>query len=335
MIDSRTTRRTFGLLALAGAFGAIAPAHAKLARVTIGTNPAGTLYNQIGAALSTAIQQALGIPASARPFSGSSVYLPQLQRGEIEFGINSALDSRMAYRGEHVYKQAMTNLRATMLLWQAPYQYFVRADAGIRSVADLRGKRIVTTFRAIASFDQLNDAILATGGLTRKDVTSVTMSGVPDAIRGVVDGSVDAAPSAVGIPALREADAAISGGIRFINLGPNHDALHALPGIGAMTLKPGPAFAGVKEPTTVSRFDAYLNTGVHLSAEDVYTVTKTLMNQWPKIQEALPALRGIRVSDLAPVSISHPYHEGAIRAFKEAGMWTPEHQKRQDQLKAG
>jgi TRAP transporter TAXI family solute receptor len=329
-------RRTFNSLliasaaAMAAGLGGVGAQAAELTRITIGTNPAGTLYNTMGAAFANVLQEKLGIPSIARPFAGSSVYLPQLQRGEITMGINSALDLEAAFNGEAPYDQKMDKLRGVILMWRAPYAYITKADSGIKSVEDMKGKRVVTAFRAIASFYRFNQAILATGGLTEKDVDAVTMTSVPDSIRAVVEGQVDAAPVALGIPALRQADASVSGGIRVVAIGKQEDKLNTLLGISAFTINPSPVNAGVREPTRVARFDVYLNTSTAMDDDGAYKIAKTLHESWTKLQTDLPALKSLAAKDLVPANNPHPYHPGAVKYFKEAGLWTEANQKQQD-----
>jgi hypothetical protein len=329
-------RRTFNTLMIASAaaaaagVGAGSATAAELDRITIGTNPAGTLYNTMGAAFANVLQEKLGIPSIARPFAGSSVYLPQLQRGEITMGVNSALDLEAAYNGQEPYDQKMNKLRGEILMWRAPYAYITKANSGIKSVEDLKGKRVVTAFRAIASFYRFNQAILATGGLTEKDVQAVTMTSVPDSIRAVVEGQVDAAPVALGIPALRQADAGVSGGIRVVAIGKQEDKLGVLLGIGGFTINPSPVNAGVLEPTRVARFDVYLNSSTAIDDDGAYKIAKTLHENWTKLQTDLPALKSLAAKELAPANNPHPYHPGAVKYFKEAGLWTAENQKQQD-----
>lgn len=325
--------RTAAVLLAATAFAALAApnaAQAELKRITVGTNAAGTLYNQIGTVVSTLLQKETGIPATARPFAGTSVYLPQLHRGEIEFGLNSSLDASIAYLGQDEYKQPLAKVRGAMLIARAYYGFYVKASSGLKSVADLKGQQTVMSYRAIASFDKVNSAVIATAGLTEKDVKPVVVSGIPDTIRAIVENRVAAGGVIIGIPALREADAAVSGGLQVLTLGPDEKAIEKLAGFTAAAIKPGPAFVGVKEPLKAARFDVFLNTGAHLSADDVYKVVKTIHQNWETMRKEVPALRAISAGDLAPPNFSHPYHDGAVRYFKEAGLWTAAHQSRQE-----
>jgi TRAP transporter TAXI family solute receptor len=324
--------------ALLGAAGltllSTAVAVAQPARATIGTGPAGTAYHQIGATVSAAIQDALGIPVTARPFSGTSQYLPMLHRGEITMGINSALDSQEAYNGEGAYDQPMSEIRALTLISRSPYAFYVRADSGKTRLQELAGEPVITEYRAIASFNQVNAAILATAGMSPDDVQGETVAGIPDATRALVEGRVVASASVLGIPTLREADASISGGLRVLPLGEDEDALGAVAGFSATTLQPGPAFVGIEEPTRVAQFDAFINVGTSLSEDDAYALVKAIHEGWGGMQQNLPMLRAVTAEQLAPHNFSHPYHDGAVRYFSEIGLWTEDHQARQDEILA-
>ena len=324
-------RRLFGVLA-AAALAAPAAAHAQPKRITIGTNTAGTLYNQIGTVISTLIQKNTGIPTNVRPFAGTSVYLPQLHRGDIDFGLNSGLDSSIAYHGEDEYKQPLTKLRGVMLIARAYYGFYAKNSSGMKSVADLKGKSTVMTYRAIASFGKVNQALIATAGLTLKDVKPVVVSGISDTVRAIVDGRVAAGATIIGISALREADATVSGGLRVLALGPNPKPIDDLAGFSAVTIQPKPIYVGVTKPMKAARFDVYLNTGTTLPDDEVYKVTKLIYSRWASLQKDVPALRSIPAEDLAPANFGHPYAAGAVRFFKEAGLWTPAHEKRQEAL---
>lgn len=316
------TRRTLlgGMLAGLLAGCARREAESPLGRITIGTGPAGTLYNQIGTALASVAQRELDTAFTARPYTGSSIYIPQMHRGELGFGLNNSADIGDAYRGEGVYRKPLNNLRAAMRLSRAPIQYFVRADSGIRSMAQLRGRPVVTRFRSIAPFDRINAELLGTAGLELRDVQQVVVAGVPDAVRALVEGRAEAANTLLGIPAVREAHATIPGGIRVLPLGPAEHRVTDMPGFDAFTLMPGPAMAGVGEPTRVARMDVYLNTHVQVSPEVVYQLVRVFHRHWEELQGALPAFRSIAPGEIAPTRLVQPYHEGALRYFAEAGL---------------
>ena len=313
------------------AFGSVSPAEA-LERLTIGTGPAGALYHQIGTALSSLYQEKTGAPGTARPFTGTTNYMPLLQRGDIEAGIHGGLESHDAYNGVNNYPEAMTKIRAILVVSQPVFQFFARAEDGMTSIADLKGKRVVTRFRAIQGFDRVIDAILATGGLDGDSVEAVTVGGIVDGIKSVVQGRVDASSIALGIPQLREADATIAGGIRMLTLGDNEAAIGEVAGLSARTVEPNPAMVGVDEPIRAVSFNTFLNGSIALNDDDAYELASLIHGNWAEVQEALPSLRGMQAANMVPETLSHPFHDGAIRYFLKVGLWTDEHQSQQDAL---
>jgi TRAP transporter TAXI family solute receptor len=305
---------------------------AQSGRITVATGPASTFYNQVATAVSNQLQQELGVASTARPFGGTTIYLPQLHRGDIALGLNSALDSGAAYLGEEPYPQALSNVRAAMLLFRAPYALHARGDSTIETIADLKGKPVITAYRSVVLFQRVHEVLLATAGLTPDDIKPVEAAGVADAVRSLVEGRVAAAGSITNIGLLREADASVSGGLRVLALGENEAALEQLAGFTATTLKPGPASVGVTKPMRVAQFDVYLNTSSKHAADDVYRQVKAIHQNWGKLQKEVPGLRGADAAELAPANISHPYHEGAVRYFKEVGLWTDKHERRQQEM---
>lgn len=315
----------FGLVTAAGGASA-------LDRLTIGTGPSGALYNQVGTVLSSLYQEKTGKPSAARPYTGTTSYLPLVQTGEIEAGILGGLESRDAYGGEGNFPQAMKNLRALMVVNRTAFQFFARANDGMTSVADLKGKKVVTKFRAIAGFDQVIMATLGSANLTEADVQGETVAGIVDAIGAVRDGRIDSTMVALGIPPLREADAAIPGGIRVLTLGDNHEAVTDVLGLQVSEIAPSPAQVGIDAPINAVTFNTFVNVGAGMSDDDAYEMTKIFHESWGKVQEALPALRGMKAEWMVPAKLSHPFHNGAIRYFKEIGMWSDDLQAQQDAL---
>src|SRR5690606_23838689 len=122
-----TRRALLGGLACA-ALAAPPRARARLDRIAIGSNPAGTNFHLIAGGFAKVLTESLGVPAIVRPYAGSSVYVPLLHRGEIALGINSSIDSYLAFAGEAPYAAAMTNLRALMSVYPLEYMFWVRAS---------------------------------------------------------------------------------------------------------------------------------------------------------------------------------------------------------------
>ena len=333
--------KTVATLVLAGAAGAFAltaasTADAKLKRITIGTNPAGTMYFVLGGAFSKLFQEKLGVRANAQPHAGSSVYLPLMNKNEITMGLNSSLDSAMAFNARAPYKTATKDVRTLARVWTLPYAYFVRESSGMKTIADLRGKKVVVGIKSNVSLAQLNRTILSTAGLTVKDVKALLAGGSVPGINMVIEGRADAGITALGIPVIRKAHAGIPGGIRILSLGPkatDEFMGKGMEGSRTLMVKPSKRYVGVKGPIKIAAFESYLNISAAVSTEDAYMLAKTLHQNWKALNKDYGATRSVPVDKLAPPINPIPYHDGAVKYYKEAGIWSAANDKQQAMLK--
>lgn len=330
----RLDRRGFlrhGVAALGAA--AVGPARGQVRRITIGANPAGTNFNLVAGGFAKVLQETLGIPTIVRPYSGSSVYVPLLERGEITLGINSGIDSYLSFTGQAPYAAAMTKLRAVMAVYPLGYMFWVRARSRLERIEDLKGRRVVLNYRGLVPLDRLNRAILASGGLTEDDVVAVTAAGLPEGARIVAEGRADAVAMGYRLPLVRQMDAALPGGLRFLTMGTDESKVAELmPGAAVITVVPDAATVGIAKPTRLAVYDTYLNTGVHLSADDGYRIVAAIYAAWPDLRRDYAVLGPVEPSALAPAEPPLPYHEGAVAYLRDSGLWTDAHATHQARL---
>jgi TRAP transporter TAXI family solute receptor len=325
---SNFTRRQF--IGAAGVTVALAPglpAFAQAKRVTIGTNPAGSIYYSLGGGIAKVLTEKMGVQAIVQPFAGSSVALPLVNNGELTTSLASTLDSGAAYRGENDYQgKSMKNLRSLVRIFSLPYTFTVRADSGLKTIADLKGKKVVMEFKALLGLKPMNEALIKAGGLQLSDITPVTVAGLKQGLDAVADKSADASAVAAGIAMVQEMHASVPGGVRYLNVtGPNAtDEFmgNTLAGTSLLKLEPNPRMPEVTEPITIGTYDVFLVVGSSVSNEDANKMTTILVESWPELQKDYPALRSAKLEDLSRATNVVPYHPGAIAAFKAKKMWS-------------
>ena len=305
-------------------------AQAQLRRIAVGSNPAGTSYYVVASGIAKLLQDETGIPSTVRPFSGSSVYMPMLQRGEIALGINTQIDSQVAYTAQEPYTAAMSNLRLVAAMMPLRDNLMVRADSGMTRIEDLRGRRVVVAIRSNVALERWHWSLLSTGGLGPDDIDMVSVASLPDGVRLLTEGRVDAAPIGIATALARQAEATIPGGIRFLGVGSDEAKLtDTVSGAHVDLITSDTAAVGVPEPTRLARFSTYLNTGAHLSDDDVYLIASTIHQQWESLRRDYALLAPVAADAIVPSDSPHPYHSGAARYFQEAGLWTDEHERNQ------
>ncbi|MGH8669136.1 MAG: TAXI family TRAP transporter solute-binding subunit, partial [Burkholderiales bacterium] len=317
-----TTRRQFitvGALAIAG----VPAARAQGGRINIATNPAGTLYYQLGGGFAKLLNEKLGVQAIVQPYAGTSAYLPLIGSGEVTMALSSTLDAGSAYRGEQG-RTSMLKLRSLARMFPLRYALLVRKDSPIQKVGDLRGRRVVLNFKANVGLNPLNHAVLATAGLTEKDVVPTDVAGIPQGVRGVVEGTTEGTWVAVGIPVVKEAHASV--GIRYVDLsGPNftEEFLGSrVQGLFPITVPPAPNLPEVTEPIQVVGYDIFMMVSADMPAERARTILGALHEGFPGLQNDYPALRSGDVKRIASPTNTVPFHPAAIDYYRSKGLWS-------------
>ncbi|HEY5666923.1 MAG TPA: TAXI family TRAP transporter solute-binding subunit [Gammaproteobacteria bacterium] len=304
-------------------------------QITIASNPAGTNVYTVAGGLAKLIQETAGIRSTIRPFSGSSVYLPMLQRGEVALGLNTNIDGYLSYRGLPPYETPMTNLRTLGMMFPLNITFMVRADSDLYRVEDLRGQRVVVRFRANVALEQLHRGILATGGLGFDDVEAMTVAGLGEAATALREGRADAVPIGIGTALGMETNAALSDGIRYLTMGQDEARLaEVMPGTRVVTVAPRENSVGIPGPIRVSGVPDMLNTGVHMSEDLAYEIIRTIHSNWDTLRGDVSLVAEIAADELAPADNMHPYHPGAVRYYREVGLWTDAHEQNQAALLA-
>ena len=270
----------------------------------------GTLNHTTASAVAKVLKEKAGMNVVVQPTAGESVMLPLVARGEAEFGIANIFEVEAA-------KGPNPDLRLIGSLHPLRGAFWVRKDTPMKTIADLKGKKVGMGYSAMRTLDPMIKAILATGGLTEKDVSPVL---IPNVIRGADDFSSGAADMfffAFGAPKVREVDATV-GGIRALEIPESGmAAAKKIVPEGYLTpAVPNPFFVGVEKPMGVYSWDNMLFTNAKVSDEAVHKLIDTLAMNKPDLIAIQPALRDFSPTALY-TSYDIPYHPGALKYFKD------------------
>jgi len=184
--------------------------------LTIGSNPPGTVFYALASGLAKFASDGASFQITVQPYTGTSTFLPLLNTGEIDFGINNAVDMALAYQGPDRLKiggrnpvQHTPNTRLVMrgsVLLTAP---LVRKDSPIKTIQDIRGKRVTGEYPAqLANWYNLY-GYLAGAGMKWEDVKIIPVPGVNECVNALIQGRADVSLCALNAAKVKEADAAV------------------------------------------------------------------------------------------------------------------------------
>jgi TRAP transporter TAXI family solute receptor len=267
-----------------------------------------------------------GLVAVAQVTQGSVENVIALESGTLESATVQADVAYWMYVGQWIFstRPPARSLRAIANLYTESIHLVARRDAGIRSVADLKGKRV--SFGEHGSGTDVDARIVLGGfGLTEADVTAEHLGPSPSA-EMLRTGKLDAFFLVSGTPAsaVSELAEATEGSENAITLVPvmEVDAARireAYP-FYKLTVIPGDTYRGIG-PTATLGVSAEWLVSDSLDAGLVYEITRAL---WHKNARALldtghPEGRNIRIEN-ALTNVTLPLHPGAARYYREAGL---------------
>ncbi len=267
----------------------------------IGTNPAGTGAHAIASALAAIASKATPIGAKVQPYNGPNAWMPLLENGEIEMGIINILDSHMAATGTGNYKTAYPSLRVISGgVFPFTAGLITRDKLDVKQISDLKGKRLAWDYGGHAINQTWQNAVMEAGGLKPSDVQQVRVSNLNDGVRAVPEGKVDAAFTAVGIGVVEEANAMEP--IRFVSM-PNSDG-----------------------------YPLQLVSSAKVSDKTIATLLKAWWDNLAELQTIHPLLKRWTKDTQALTNFTVPYHSGAVRFYKEVGIWSAKHEARTKEI---
>jgi len=319
------------LAAAAAALALLAGTAGAQTIIGIATNPQGTLGYSTGVAVAKVVTEKGGVVARVQPSGGSTAYIPLVNRGEIEFGFSNALETHYAFTGTGTFdKKPNPDLRLVGVMYPLRTGLAVAADSGVKTVYDLKklkGKRIASEFTTLSIIQNYIAGGLANGGLSYDDFTKVPVSDFSKGMSALGEGTVDITLISVGSGDSQRVnvDLRSRGGFRYVDQDDGAEAmkrLHAvMPGSGIAYMKPAPNIPGVPEPTRILQLDYFLMANKSVPDEIVYKVAKTVAENKPELAVALVAFQLFDPQKMAPQH-AMPYHPGALRYYKEAGIPT-------------
>jgi TRAP transporter TAXI family solute receptor len=207
--------------------------------------------------------------------------------------------------------------------------------SGIKSLADLKGKRYAAVPTAAGTHTK-TEAILDAAGITAKDLTVVTFANNAEAFAALLAGTVDFAGAATQSVSARLFDQHPDA-VQWIELPATNRDLwgkiqRALPMVapfsedqGAAISKDAPkALLGYRDPVITVYADA-----VDL---DVYAVAMAIAENFELYRSATPIMSRWEMPRPAGIPTAVPFHDGAIKYYKEKNVWTADHQRWQDAI---
>ncbi|TLX53432.1 C4-dicarboxylate ABC transporter [Stutzerimonas nosocomialis] len=311
--------KRFTLLAAAAAFSASTAAVAAPTFINILTGGTSGVYYPIGVALSQQYNKIDGAKTSVQATKASVENLTLLQagRGELAFALGDSVADAWNGVEDAGFKVPLKKLRAVAGTYPNYIQIVASRDSGIKTLEDLKGKRI--SVGAPKSGTELNArAIFKAAGLTYKDMGTVEFLPYAESVELIKNRQLDATlqSSGLGMAAIR--DLASTMPITFVSI--PEDVVAKIDNAAYLSANiPADTYDGQSADVPTVAINNILVTHEGVSDEVVYQMTKLMFDNLERLGTAHSAAKDIKL-DQAAENLPIPLHPGAERFYKEVGV---------------
>jgi TRAP transporter TAXI family solute receptor len=304
-----------------GAFAA----SAQDAVIRIGTGGKTGVYYPTGGAICRLVNRTTsehGIQCTVESTGGSVYNLKAVRAGTLDFGIAQSDWQFHSYNGTSKFEEdgKDKNLRAVFSVHPEPFTVVARADAGIKTFDDLKGKRVNIGNPGSGSRGTM-DVLMAAKGWTVGDFELVTELKSSDQARAVCEGKIDAMVFTVGHPSGSIKEATTECDTLLVEVaGPEVEALIAdYPYYRAATV-PGGMYKGNADDTLTFGVGATLVTSSKVPDETVYALVKSVFDNMRRFRRLHPALGILKEEEMIKDGLSAPLHDGAVKFYSEVNI---------------
>ncbi|MGE5241800.1 MAG: TAXI family TRAP transporter solute-binding subunit [Bacteroidota bacterium] len=288
--------------------------------INILTGGTSGIYYPLGIGLSNIYSKALPdakVSVQATKASVENLNLLEAGRGEAALTLGDALSLAWAGDKEAGYSKPLRNLRGISAMHANYVQIVAHKDSGIRTLADLKGKRV--SVGAAKSGTELNArAVFAAAGLKYSDFAKVEYLPYKQSAELLQNRQIDATLQSAGLgnPALR--DLANSVDVEFIPIPPEVIAKIGDKAYGNGEI-PANTYKGQSAAVPVAKIGNYLVTREGVSTDTVYRMTKAMYEHLDQLVAAHAAAKSIKL-DNAINGMPIPLHRGAEKYYREVGL---------------
>lgn len=311
----------------------------KPAQISVSSTDVGAYRYSELAAQAQAISKQFGTKVRAMPLGNGVARAIALRNGMVEFW-QSCSAYYTAFEGEGDFADLSWGPQTIRILLlanrEANFSPATQLDNSIKKLSDILGKRVAWVV-GNSGINMQMKAYLAAGGIKLDEVKLVKFPGYSESVSALISNQVDVALAAKTSPVSMKVASSPSG-LRWIEVPhENYEAWKTIQKIASFvsptTVTDG---AGVEEGQSLELggypCPVYV-TYENQNDEIVYWFTKMLVESWKTYRNAIPKSAPYwKIQTAIKSHFAVPYHEGAIRYFKQIDVWTPALQEHQDEL---
>ncbi|PSL55120.1 hypothetical protein B0I31_10577 [Saccharothrix carnea] len=283
-------------------------------RITIATGNSGGVYYVVGGGLAKLISDNTKLKATAAETGASVQNIQQLVAGDYDVAFSLADTAADAVAGKGAFDGKPQQVQALTRLYPNYTQVLVRADSGIDSIADMRGKRI-STGSPKSGTEVIAQRLLTAAGLNPETDVQAQRLDLAKTADGMKDGSIDGLVWSGGLPTAQITDitTSLKDQVKFIDITPQLDALKKINEVYDRGVIPAATYGQPADVPTVAVPNVLLVRN-DFPEGDACALTKLIFDKKSDLEAVHPAAKDI-VKEKAGMTDPVPLHPGSLDAL--------------------
>ena len=313
----------FKSIAIASALVAGTAATAQEKFITIGTGGQTGVYFVVGQSICRLVNRdsaKTGLKCTAPSTGGSIANINAIKAGDMDMGVAQSDWQFHAYNGSSQFEgDKFDKERAVFSVHAEPFNVIARADSGIESFDDLKGKR-VNVGNPGSGQRATMEVVMDAKGWTMDDFALASELKPAEQAAALGDNKVDAIIYTVGHPngSIQEAVSTVDAKLVPVE-GEAIDKLVADNPFYAYSTIPGGMYKGTDADVKTFGVKATFVTSADVDEEVVYEVVKAVFDNFDRFKKLHPAFENLKEEEMIKDGLSAPLHDGAAKYYKERG----------------
>ena len=324
--------KKFAMAAVAAAFaagllavGAPTETQAQQNFITIGTGGVTGVYYPTGGSICRLVnkdRKMHGIRCTVESTGGSVYNINTIRAGELDMGVAQSDWQFHAYHGSSRFEEQgpFTELRAVFSVHPEPFTVVARADSGIKSFADLKGKRVNIGNPGSGQRGTM-EVVMEAVGWSKDDFALASELKSAEQSQALCDNKIDAMVFTVGHPSgsIQEATTSCDSVIVSVTGEAIDKLVNDNPYYRTATI-PGGMYRGNPDDVQTFGVGATFVTSTRVPEDTVYAVVKAVFEGFDQFKKLHPAFGVLQKEQMVKDGLSAPLHDGAAKYYKEAGL---------------
>ena len=293
--------------------------------ITIGTGGVTGVYYPTGGAICRLVNKDRkdhGVRCSVESTGGSIYNINTIRAGELDLGIAQSDWQYHAYNGTSKFANngPFKSLRAVFSIHPEPFTVVARADSGIKTFTDLKGKRVNIGNPGSGQRGTMG-VLMKALGWTNKDFALASELKASEQSKALCDNKIDAMIYTVGHPsgAIKEATTSCDSVIVEVS-GPVVDKLVTENDFYRIATVPGGMYKGTAQDVKTFGVGATFVSSAQVDKEIIYQVVKAVFSNFDTFRKLHPAFANLKKEEMVKDGLSAPLHDGAKQYYQEAKL---------------